>query len=152
MQVSGKGINLIRHFEGLELEAYPDPATGGEPYTIGYGHTGSDVYLGLTITEEKALELLSEDLRKFEKAVNDKVKVDLTQDQFDALVSFTYNCGPTNLAKSTLLKKLNKKDYQGAADEFPKWRKANGKVMKGLERRRAAERALFLGRVGGSVC
>lgn len=147
MKTSNQGINLIKHFEGLELEAYPDPATGGEPYTIGYGHTGKDVKLGMVITEERAEELLREDLERFEKHVEKKSDVELTQYQFDALVSFTYNVGPTNLSRSTLLKKLNECDFIGAANEFPRWNKAAGKVMRGLTNRRNAERLVFLGRV-----
>lgn len=148
MKTSERGINLIKHFEGLELEAYPDPATGGEPYTIGYGHTGPEVELGMKITDLQATNYLINDLLKFEEVVNDKVSVKLEQYQFDALVSFVYNVGPTNFSRSTLLKKLNKEDFEGAEKEFKRWNKANRKVMAGLTRRREAERLLFSGRVG----
>ena len=95
-------------------------------------------------TLEQAKEYFAHDLKRFESSVNNLVKVPLTQNQFDALVSLTYNIGSGNFASSTLLKKLNAKDYQGAADQFPRWNKAKGKVLNGLTRRRAAERALFL--------
>ncbi|EPH0070380.1 lysozyme, partial [Acinetobacter baumannii] len=105
---------------------------------------GVRVKKGDTCTEQQAETYLKNDLTKFEVVINKLVKVSLTQNQFDALASFTYNLGETNLANSTLLKKLNKGDYQGAADQFLVWNKAGGKVMKGLVRRREAERALFL--------
>ncbi len=96
------------------------------------------------ITEPQALELLAKTLGKYEKAVNDYVKVPLTQNEFDALVSFTYNLGAGNLLSSTLLKKLNAGDKAGAANQFDVWNKAGGKVLQGLVTRRAAEKDLFL--------
>jgi len=139
-----KGIELIKSFEGLKLNAYICPA--GVP-TIGYGTTrvnGQPVQMGSVITESQASGYLKSDLQQFESAVNAAVKVPLTQNQFDALVSFTYNLGAGNLRSSTLLKKLNASDYAGAADEFPKWNKAGGKELAGLTRRRNAERDLCL--------
>lgn len=139
-----KGIDLIKSFEGLKLNAYICPA--GIP-TIGYGTTrvnGQTVQMGSIITESQAVGYLKADLQQFESAVNGAVKVPVTQNQFDALVSFTYNLGAGNLRSSTLLKKLNAGDYAGAADEFPKWNKAGGKELAGLTRRRNAERDLFL--------
>ena len=106
--------------------------------------TGIKVKKGESITKIQAEEYLSNDLKVFEKAVNDSVKVALTQNQFDALVSFTYNVGQGALKASTLLKKLNERDYLGAANEFGKWNKGGGKVMLGLTRRREAEKQLFL--------
>jgi len=138
------GISLIKNFEGLVLEAYPDPGTGGAPWTIGYGHTGKDVKPGLVITPDKAEELLRKDLQIFEAGVNSFVTTQITQNQFDALVSFAYNCGLNNLSSSTLLKLVNAGDKAGAADQFLRWNKAAGKVMAGLTKRRTAERALFL--------
>lgn len=140
VKINQKGIDLIRHFEGLYLESYKCPAG---VWTIGYGHTGG-VSAGEKISEEKAEDLLREDLGRFEKGMEELVKVKLNEDQFSALVSFSFNLGLGNLSKSTLLKKLNTGDYAGAADEFPKWRKAAGKVLQGLVKRRAAERELFL--------
>jgi lysozyme len=148
MQTSDNGLSLIKKSEGFRGNAYPDPATGGKPYTVGYGTTvypsGMPVKLGDKVTEQQADAYLRNDVKKFEAAVSNAVKVKLTQGQFDALVSFTYNVGPANMASSTLIKKLNAGDVNGAADEFPRWNKAAGKVMAGLTTRRAAERALFL--------
>lgn len=141
---SQTGIDLIKQFEGCELTAYPDPGTGGDPWTIGYGHTGPDVVPGLTITEEEAERLLKADLKKFEKGVSDLLKVKVGQGQFDALVSFAYNCGLNNLKTSTLLKFCNAGDHRGAANQFPRWNKAAGKVMPGLTKRREAEKKLYL--------
>lgn len=148
MQTSDKGLALIKQSEGFRGNAYPDPATGGKPYTIGNGTTvypsGMPVKLGDKVTEQQAEAYLGNDVKKFEAAVSNAIKVKLTQGQFDALVSFTYNVGPANMASSTLIKKLNAGDVKGAADEFLRWNKAAGKVMAGLTTRRAAERALFL--------
>lgn len=144
MKTSPKGIALIKESEGLRLKAYPDPGTGGLPWTIGYGST-----LGVTrtmvITAEQAEQMLAVDLVRFERAVERLVEVPINQGQFDALVSFAYNVGEGNFAKSTLLRKLNAGDSQGAADQFGRWVNAGGKVLQGLVKRRAAERALFLG-------
>lgn len=139
---STSGIDLICSFEGLELEAYDD---GVGIWTIGYGTTvinGVKVKKGDTCTVEQAKSYMASDLKKFETAVN-KVTVALTQNQFDALVSLTYNIGTGAFAGSTLLKKLNTGDYTGAAKEFPKWNKAGGKIMKGLVNRRLLECELF---------
>ncbi|CAI1880000.1 lysozyme [Serratia fonticola] len=143
MQISNQGRNLIKGFERLELKAYPDPGTGDKPWTIGWGHT-KGVKPGVRITEQQAEAFLSEDLAVFELTVNSAVKVPVTQSQFDALVSLAFNIGGANFAVSTLVKKLNAGDPRGAADQFPRWKFANGKEMRGLVRRRAAERELFL--------
>lgn len=143
MKTSDKGIALIKEFEGCRLTAYPDPGTGGEPWTIGYGHTGG-IKKGDVITQAQADEYLRADLVKFEGGVTKLVTTSLTQGEFDALVSFSYNNGLGNLKTSTLLRKLNAGDKPGAANEFPRWCHAAGKEMPGLVRRRAAERALFL--------
>ena len=145
MNISPKGANLIREFEGLRLEAYPDPGTGGEPWTIGIGHTGREVKRGMKITEAQAWKYFHQDVQKFESAVMRQLDgVPVTQNQFDALVSFTLNCGEGNLARSTLLKYHRQGKYKSAAGEFLKWNKANRKVMAGLTRRRRAEMALYL--------
>lgn len=145
MNTSQTGINLIKGFEGKRLSAYDD---GVGVWTIGYGTikypNGIRVKKGDTCTDAQAESYLKNDLVKFESAINRLVKAPLNQNQFDALSSFTYNLGETNLSKSTLLKKLNAKDYAGAADQFLVWNKAGGKVMNGLVRRREAERNLFL--------
>ena len=152
MKISKNGLNLIKTYEGLELTAYPDPGTGGAPWTIGYGHTGPEVHAGLVWTQQQAEQALASDVAQFERDVTSLVKVQINQNQFDALVSFAYNCGSDidaddiaeGLGDSTLLKKLNAGDYDGAANEFPKWNKSGGKVMSGLTKRRNAERSLFL--------
>ncbi|MEG2347239.1 MAG: lysozyme [Cetobacterium sp.] len=139
MRISQRGIDLIKSFEGLYLEAYKCPAG---VWTIGWGTT-KGVTPGMKITKEKAEELLRGDLVKFEAAVERNVKVPINQNMFDSLVSFTYNLGEGNLKSSTLLKKLNAKDYYGTSQEFQRWNKAGGKVLNGLIRRREAERDLF---------
>ncbi len=145
MKTSNPGINLIKSFEGKRLKAYDDSVG---VWTIGYGTTkypnGIRVKKGDTCTQSQAEEYLKNDLVKFENAINKLVKVPLTQNQFDALASFTYNLGEANLSSSTLLKKLNAKDYKGAAAEFLKWNKAGGKILSGLIKRRKAEMELFL--------
>lgn len=140
MMMKFKGHELTTSFEGLRLEAYLD--TGGVP-TIGYGHTAG-VRMGQKITKEQALKFLDEDIAEAVEAVNYLVKVSLTQNQFDALVDFTFNVGSGALGSSTLLRKLNVGDYEGAAQELLRWNKDNGKVIAGLTRRREAERKLFL--------
>jgi lysozyme len=142
MHISQKGLDLIKSFEGLRLSAYKCPA---DVWTIGYGTTAG-VKPGQTITKERAEELLREDVKRFEAQVLRLAKVPLTQGQFDALVSFTYNLGAGNLSNSTLLRLLNAGDYKGAAAQFDRWTKAGGKELPGLVRRRAAERALFEGK------
>ena len=148
MQTSPDGIALLKKFEGCRLTAYPDPGTGGAPWTIGYGWTypvdGKQVKPGMTIDQTTADRLLKTGLVSYENDVLKLVRVKLTQGQFDALVSFAYNVGSRALSTSTLLKKLNAGDIKGAADEFLRWNKAGGKVLNGLTRRREAERALFL--------
>ena len=144
MEYSKEGLKLTERFEGCRLEAYPDPATGGAPWTIGYGHTGADVFPSLLITQEEAEKLLLQDVQKAVDHVNSKLKIEVTQGEFDALVDFAFNCGCRNLDNSTLLKKVNEGDFNSAAIEFLKWDMAGGHVMAGLLRRREAEAALFL--------
>jgi len=144
MNYSKDGLKLTEQFEGCRLEAYPDPATGGAPWTIGYGHTGADVFPSLLITQEEAEKLLLHDVQKAVDHVNSKLKIEVTQGEFDALVDFAFNCGCRNLDNSTLLKKVNEGDHEGAAAEFLKWDMAGGHVMAGLLKRRQAEVALFL--------
>lgn len=134
------GVKMIENFEGLRLSAYID-AVGVA--TIGYGHTAG-VQMGQTITQPQAEEFLRQDLGVAEKAVCADVKVPLNDNQFDALVSFTFNCGTGALGSSTLLKKLNAGDYQGAADQFLVWVNGSNGPLPGLVDRRNKERALFL--------
>lgn len=141
MKTSQKGIDLIKKFEGCRLEAYRCPAG---VWTIGYGHT-KGVQNGLKITQAQAEEFLREDLKVYEQAVESCVKVPLSQNQFDALVSFCYNCGSGALKTSTLLRLLNEGKYKNAAEQFLRWNKVGGKVFAGLTRRREEERVIFLG-------
>jgi GH24 family phage-related lysozyme (muramidase) len=140
MNISQAGIDLIKSFEGCVLTAYKDVAG---VWTIGYGHT-SGVREGQVITQSDAEVMLKFDVQKYVKAVNENLKITVNQNQFDALVSFTYNCGASALRTSTLLEKLNQKDYVGASKEFDKWVHAGGKVIQGLVNRRSKEKALFL--------
>ena len=139
MNISQEGLSLIKKFEGCEYNAYKCAAG---VWTIGYGHTKTAREDRLII-KSTADRLLAEDLAEFEEYVNTLVKVPLTQNQFDALVSWTFNLGPTNLTESTLLKKLNAGDYDAVPDEIRRWNKAGGEVLEGLVRRREAEAALF---------
>lgn len=145
MVVSLLGVDLICGFEGKRLAAYDD---GVGVWTIGFGTTvypnGIKVQKGDTCTEAQAKAYMAHDLKKFELAVNNAVKVPLNQNQFDALVSLAYNIGTNAFSKSTLVKKLNASDIQGAADQFDVWVNAGGKRMQGLVNRRAKEKALFL--------
>lgn len=143
-KTSKVGKDLIKMYEGFRAEAYVCPA--GVP-TIGFGTTkiqGKSVQIGMRVTTDEANVFLEEDLKSFEDAVNSLVKVELNQNQFDALVSFAYNVGVGNLKSSTLLKLLNQKKYEEAAEQFLRWNKANKKELPGLTRRRNSERALFL--------
>ena len=140
-KLSKTGAEFIASFEGFRADAYWD--LWGQVWTIGYGHT-SGVVAGQKVTKAKALKLLQEDAATAARAIRDLVHVRLNQNQFDALVSFVFNLGAGSLAESTLLKKLNKGNYKGAAREFVKWDHAGGEVLAGLTRRREAEAALFL--------
>lgn len=140
MKTSKTGIELIKSFEGFESKPYY--CSAGK-LTIGYGHVILPKESFTSLTKEEAEILLAKDLEKFESFVKNMVTVELTQHQFDALVSFCFNLGPVNLKKSTLLKKINKKDFEGASKEFSKWVFASGKKLAGLVRRREAEASLF---------
>lgn len=144
MRTGAAGIALIKRWEGGPyLTAYRDP--GGVP-TIGWGHTGPDVRMGLTITRQRAQDLFDQDLRDAESAVFRYVTVPLTQGQFDALVSFVFNVGAAGFSTSTLRRKLNARDYAGAAAEFDRWvydKEASPDPLPGLVSRRNQEQALF---------
>lgn len=160
MRTSEHGIAVMHYFEDCKLTAYPDPGShNGTPWTIGWGHTGPEVCQGLCWSQQQADAAFADDLRRFERDVLSLVKVPLTQGQFDALVSFAYNLGSDidadtiaeGLGDSTLLRKLNAGDYGGAVREFRKWNKNDGKVMRGLTRRRKAEECLFRGMPGAEA-
>lgn len=156
LRVSQAGIDLIHRFEGYakklpdgRAQAYPDPATGGAPWTIGWGSTtdenGMPIKPGTVWTRERADARFRLHLAEFEAAVRKMVGDNATQNQFDALVSFAYNLGAESLRRSTLLRLHNEGDYAGAAAEFVRWNRAAGKVMAGLTRRREAEAKLYRG-------
>ena len=141
MNVSDRGIELIKQSEGLRTKAYDD--TGGVK-TIGYGHTGDAVKKG-KISEAEAEALLQQDVAEAQSAVDSLVQVPLSQSQYDALVSLAFNIGYGQLEQSTLLKKLNAGDYEGAAKEFERWVFDDGKKLPGLVKRRQREAKLFSG-------
>ena len=141
-QLSTQGLALTKGFEGLRLMAYQDSVG---VWTIGYGHTGADVLPCHGITEPEAEALLLSDMQEAVACVNGAVKVPLTQGQFDALSDFCFNCGRGNFLSSTLLRKVNAGDYEGAAAQFTLWDHAGGQVIAGLLARRKAEAALFKG-------
>ena len=142
MKISQEGIDLIKHFEGCELESYRCSAN---VLTIGYGTT-KNVVEGMTITQQMAEEMLDKDLLEFEEYVDKLIEVPLNQSQYDALIAWTYNLGPTNLANSSLRKVLNKGAYDEVPAQMRRWNKSNGEVLTGLVRRREAESLLFQGK------
>ena len=140
-QISAAGLAHIKHFEGCRLKSYY--CTSGV-CTIGYGHTGPEVKPGLTITQEKAEELLRQDLRHAEQAVAELVKVPLTDGQHAALVDLIFNIGKAAIAKSTLLKLLNARKYGDASEQLMRWVHSGGQIIAGLQRRRLAAREMWL--------
>ena len=142
MKISAEGKELIKKFEGCELESYRCSA---DVSTIGYGHT-KDVSDGDNCTQDEADQMLTDDLEEFEGYVDKLVTVDLEQNQFDALVAWTFNLGPKNLKSSTMLKELNAGNYEKVPSEMKRWNKAGGKTLDGLIRRREAESLLWAGK------
>jgi len=142
MNISQEGISLIKKFEGCELEAYKCAAG---VWTIGYGHT-KNVKENDVITKEEAESMLVHELQEYCNDVDIAVKVDLKQNEFDALVSWTYNLGPTNLNSSTMLRVLNEGKHDDVPTQIKRWNKAGGEVLKGLIRRRNAEALMFKGK------
>lgn len=150
MKLSPNGVAVAHYFESCKLTAYPDPGSAdGKPWTIGWGHTGPDIGPGTVWTQEHADAVFVADIAKFERSVTGLVRVPLDQGQFDALVLFQYNTG--GLGTSTLLRLINDDHYVDAPAQFARWNKNDGKVMKGLIRRRAAEVALWNGRDGAGA-
>ena len=151
MNPSDACSSLIKQFEGCakkrsdgSFEAYPDPGTGGDPWTIGWGSTGQDIKRGTVWNQKQCDDRFNEHVGQFAQGVAKAVGSSATsQHQFDAMVSFAYNVGLGNLQSSTLLKKHKAGDYAGAAAEFGRWNKAAGKVLPGLTRRREAEAQLY---------
>lgn len=141
MRISDKGIELIKKFEGFYPKSYLCPA---KIWTIGYGHTKGIHKNSPDINEKQAEDFLKKDLQVCENDILRLINVELNQNEFDSLCSFVFNLGSGSLQRSTLRAKLNRCDYEGAADEFLKWNKSKGKTLKGLTLRREAERELFL--------
>jgi lysozyme len=155
MITSKAGIDLIKRYEDCKLVAYPDPKTGGAPWTVGWGATGPDIHEGTVWTQQQADDRLQADIAEREDMVNDAVTVPLTQGQFDAMVSIVFNVGQGSTRKdgiirlkdgrpSTLLRLLNAGDYAGCADQFLRWVSPGSNVERGLRRRRTEEREMFL--------
>lgn len=143
MNINEDGLELIKQFEGVKLKVYRDPV--GIP-TVGVGHVvqpHDNLHVGDIVSAERVDAFLRADVGVAERAVMELVQVTITSNQFSALVSFTFNVGRGALLRSTLLRKLNVENYDGAAAEFNRWTRAKGRVLPGLVRRRAAERALF---------
>jgi len=144
MKIDQAGIDLIEQWEGLENDAYPDPATGGEPYTIGIGHTSAagdpEVYPGLYVSDEEAHAIFARDVEQYEAAVQKGCPGPTTQHQFNAMVSLCYNIGPGNFDGSSVERYHNEQNYPEAAESFLLWNKANGQVMQGLINRRESEK------------
>lgn len=136
------GLTFIQSHEGLRYTSYPDPATGGAPWTICWGHTGPEVVKGMTVSRAQCEKWYRQDVAKAETVVQMHVTFPLRQGQYDALTSFVFNTGPNKLPTSTLLKLTNQGKWLQSCDEYPKWKYANKKVMRGLVVRRTEERAL----------
>lgn len=138
---SQDGVDLIKEFEGCVLSAYPDPGTGGDPWTVGYGHTGPEVKPGYSVTHAEAEAILKKDLHRFEEAVSRLIEVPFTQHEFDATVSFTFNCGAGALESSTFRRRINAGEDKATCfrEEFPKWVNGGNGPLPGLVRRREAE-------------
>lgn len=157
MRISDNCIAIIKQFEGMETKAYPDPGTGGVPWTIGYGHTGNDVRPGTVWNQAQVEAVLKTDLVRFESLVSNALTTVVNQNQFDALVSFCFNVGPgkkgvkdgllvlKNGNPSSLLRLTNAREFDAAARQFKYWDNAAGRKMRGLTRRRAAEAFLYSG-------
>jgi lysozyme len=145
-QISANGKALIKRFEGCKLRAYPDPATGGAPWTIGWGSTGLGIVPGIIWSQAQADARFDADIAAFAAKVDRLLEGwPTTQGQFDALVSFAYNLGLANLGKSTLLKDHKAGLFAAAKGQFALWNRANDKVLDGLTKRRAAEAQMYGG-------
>jgi lysozyme len=136
-------LALIKQFEGCKLDAYPDPGTGNDPWTIGWGSTGTGVRKGVTWTQAQADQRLAADVAQFGAGVTRLTKG--SGHQIGACISLAYNIGLKAFAESTLLKKHNAGDYDGAAAQFAVWNRSGGRVMGGLVRRRSAEARVYQG-------
>lgn len=143
MSALAHAVALIKRWEGCRLEAYPDPASGGEPWTIGWGATGPGIKKGVRWTQAQADDRLALDVERFMRGVRESVRRPVSDNQLGAMTSLAYNIGIGAFRRSTLLRLFNAGDAAGAGKQFDRWNRANGRVMKGLIRRRADERAVF---------
>lgn len=148
MRVNQAALDLIKEFEGFEAKAYPDPGTGGDPWTIGYGTTGRagvgiDPKPGMTITEAEAEYYLQKGVDKFAKKIAPHITAPINENEFGAFVSLAYNIGPGAFRRSSTLRHFNAGNKARAAQNMLLWNKAGGRVLNGLVRRRKAEKALF---------
>ena len=139
MKISENGLELIKKFEGCETTAYQDSVG---VWTIGFGYT-KGVEEGQTCSIEDAESMLADEMDEYEGYINNMVKVELQQHEFDALVAWVYNLGPTNLGESTMLKVLNGGQFDRVPDEMNRWTRAGGEILEGLVRRRQAESLMF---------
>lgn len=140
-RINKAGLAILKHYEDCRMESYQCPAG---VWTCGWGSTGKDVTRGLVWTQKQCDERLTADLRRFEAGVEEAVKVKVTDNQFSACVCLSYNIGLDAFLHSTLLRKLNAGDMSGASEEFQRWDKSGARILRGLTRRRLAERDLFL--------
>ena len=138
-----EALAIIKRWEGCELTAYPDPGTGGHPWTIGYGATGPGIRKGVVWTQAEADARVAEDVRRFHRGVLASLKRQANRHQMAAMTSLAFNIGLGAFTKSTLLRRFNEGKFQAAAAEFDRWVRAGGRVMPGLVGRRRDERALF---------
>lgn len=145
MSAVAHAVQLIKKYEGCRLSAYPDPASGGEPYTIGWGATGPGIAKGIRWTQRQADDRLAVDVDRFLKGVRSVLKKPASDAQLGAMTSLAYNIGVGAFRDSTLLRKFNAGDIAGAAEQFARWNRAGGRVMQGLSNRRADERRVFVG-------
>lgn len=143
MSALAHAVALVKRWEGCKLEAYPDPGTGGIPWTIGWGATGPGIGPGVKWTQAQADDRLAHDVGRFLRGVESVVKRAASEQQLGAMTSLAYNIGAKAFASSTLLRKFNAGDIAGAAAEFARWNRAGGRVMKGLSNRRSDERRVF---------
>lgn len=149
MSALAHAVKLVKRWEGCHLTAYPDPGTGGDPWTIGWGATGPGIQKGVQWSQKQADDRLAIDLDRFLRGVQSVLKRPASDYELGAMVSLAYNIGVGAFRDSTLLKKFNTGDVAGAAAQFPRWNRAGGKVMRGLTNRRADERSVFEGQGGG---
>jgi lysozyme len=142
--INAAGLKLLMASEGCRLTAYPDPGSGGDPWTIGYGAVGPGIEKGVTWTQDQCNKRLLQDIARFEKGVDELVKHPISENAFSSLVCFAYNVGLENFRRSTMLKLTNQGSVVEASRQFPLWVRANGRVMPGLVMRRKAEAGLFM--------